>query len=77
MKYCIKERDNFQSPVYYVACGKLSNAAAKRKEKSLAGCNTMHAFDTLEAYEARLAELRATGANVHPEFGQLKPRPPV
>ena len=57
----IKERYNPQLGVYYVAIGLLSIAAAKRAEKSLYGANIMHRYESVEAYEARLAELRANG----------------
>lgn len=62
--YWIKERDNFQSAPYFVACGQLSKTAAMRKEKTLSGINTMHRFDTEAAYLARLAELKASGERV-------------
>jgi len=62
-KYYIKERNNYQS-IYYCAEGQLSKAAAKRMENSIHGINVMHAFDTEEAYNARLAYLRKKGERV-------------
>ncbi len=61
MKFWIKERDNPQLGTYWVACGQLSTAAAKRKESSLYGFNIMHRFDTEKAYKARLSKLRKSG----------------
>lgn len=63
--FWIKERDNGQSPPYFVACGRLSVAAAKRKEQPLAGSNIMHRFDSEEAYSAKLAELRQAGERIY------------
>lgn len=59
--YYIKERHNGQSDPYFVAEGQLAKAAAKRKEKTLAGFNVMHSFPTKEAYEAKIAELKSLG----------------
>lgn len=61
MKYYIKERDHPQLGTYFVACGKMSKKDAKREENQLYGYNTMHAYDTEEAYNARLVELKASG----------------
>lgn len=63
-KYYIKERQNPQLGTYYVACGLLSKTAAKRKESGLYGFNIMHPFETEEAYNARLTELREAGESV-------------
>lgn len=63
-QWWIKERYNPQLGVYHVACGQLSKTAAKAEERSLYGDNVMHAFDTEEAYNARLAELRKNGERV-------------
>jgi hypothetical protein len=54
----IKERHNPQLGVYYSAMGQLSKAAAKRYEKPLYGDDYMLGFDSEEAYNAKLAELR-------------------
>ena len=62
--FWIKERYNPQLGTYYVACGQLSKAAAKRKERSLYGENVMHSFDSEDAYKARIRELRKKGAEV-------------
>jgi len=60
-QWWIKERDNPQLGTYWVACGQLSKTEARRKEGSLYGMNIMHAFDTEEAYNARLDQLRQSG----------------
>lgn len=62
--FYIKERYNPQLGTYYGACGPMSKSAAKRMEKPLYGENFMHGFDTEEAYNARLSELRANGERV-------------
>ncbi len=63
--YWIKERHNPQLGAYYVAEGQMSKTAAKKHEGSrLYGSNYMHRFDTVEAYEARLAELKKAGESV-------------
>lgn len=62
--FYIKERDNPQLKTYYVACGALSKAAAKRMEKPLYGDVVMYGYDTEEAYKTKLAELRANGRRV-------------
>lgn len=58
MKFWIKERHNPQLGTYWVACGKMSKADARKCERPLYGFNIMHAFDSEEAYNARLDELR-------------------
>lgn len=60
----IEERENPQTGTYYVACGKLTNAQAKDKEKSLYGYNTMHKFLTEEAYNLEIDKLRNAGERV-------------
>lgn len=65
-KYYIKERDNPQLGTYFVACGQMFKAQARRYENPLYGSNVMHGFDTKEAYEKRLAELREQGESVLP-----------
>jgi hypothetical protein len=57
-KFWIKERYNPQLGVYYVPCGQLSKAAAKRKEHALYGDNIMLEFDTEDEYNAKVEELR-------------------
>ena len=63
-QYYIKQRINPQLGTCYVPCGQLSNTAAKRKEGALYGGNYMIGFDTEAEYNARLAELRASGERV-------------
>ena len=63
-KWYIKERHNPQLGTYYVACGQMSKAEAKRYENSLYGENVMHSFETEDAYKKRLAELRKAGESV-------------
>jgi hypothetical protein len=62
--YWIKERHNPQLGVYYVACGQMSETAAKAYERSKYADNTMHRFDDEASYLARLAELRKDGERV-------------
>lgn len=64
-KYYIKERHNPQTGTYYVGCGQMFKTEAKRCENPLYGSNVMHGFDTKEAYENRLDELRKQGQSVH------------
>jgi hypothetical protein len=64
LPYWIKERHNPQLGIYYVACGRLSKADAMKAERALYGDNIMRRFDTLEAYQARLDELRKAGERV-------------
>lgn len=63
-RFWIKERHNPQLGVYFVACGQMSNAEAKRTEKSLYGDNYMLGFDTEAEYKAKLAELKRSGKSV-------------
>jgi len=63
LSYWIKERNTPQGH-YYVACGQLTRADAKKKEDTLYGSNVMHQFDSKLSYDARLAELRARGERV-------------
>jgi hypothetical protein len=62
--YWIKERQNPQLGTYYVACGLMFKSEAKRMASPLYGDNIMHRFYTKDAYDARLAELRAKGEAV-------------
>ncbi len=64
MKFYIKERTNPQTGTYYVACGKMSRAQLKKAESPIYGSNAMTGFATKAEYEARLAQLRASGARV-------------
>ena len=63
-KYYLKERVNPQLGTYYVRCGKMSKTAAKRAEGSVYGSNYMHGFGTEDEYNARIAELKASGEGV-------------
>ncbi len=64
MLYWIKERQNPQTGTSFTPCGQMRATAAKKKEKTLYGCNIMRSFDTIEAYEAELKRLRDTGERV-------------
>lgn len=63
--FYIKERNNpqFDSP-YYVPLGAISKAEARRYERPKYGNNTVHAFNTKEAYTARIEELKKSGASI-------------
>lgn len=63
-KYYLKKRVNPQTGTYYVACGQLSEASARRKEGSLYGKNYMLGFDTEAEYNARIVKLRELGVSV-------------
>lgn len=58
LPYWIKERNNPQLGIYFVACGQMSKSAAKRHERTLYGDNFMHEYATEAEYQAALAELR-------------------
>jgi hypothetical protein len=63
-KWWIKERHNPQLGVYYVGMGQISKAEAMRYENTLHGTNYMLSFDSEEAYNAKLAELKANGRKI-------------
>jgi hypothetical protein len=63
-KYWIKERRNPQLGTYYVACGQMSQTAARQYEKSIYGSSFMYGFDTESEYNSRLKELREDGETV-------------
>lgn len=63
-QYWIKERCNPQLGTYWVGYGQLSKGQAKNLESPLYGCNIMHSYETEEAYQARLRELREKGEHV-------------
>ncbi len=63
-KWYIKQRDNPQLGTYYVACGQLSKAAARRQEGSLYGFNLMRPYETYQQYEKALADLKANGERI-------------
>lgn len=60
----IKERQNPQTGTYYVACGLLSNTAAKRMEKPIYGSNHMHAYDSEAEYYRDLERFKNAGFTV-------------
>ena len=63
--YWIRERHNPQFGVYYIGMGRLSKRVAARYESgSLYGDNTMLRFDSEEAYNAKLKELKEAGHTV-------------
>lgn len=62
--YWIKERDNPQLGVYYVAMGQMSKREAMRGERALYGANTMHSYETEQAYLNMLQKLRDSGEKV-------------
>lgn len=64
-KYYIKERNNPQIGVYYIACGQLTAKEAKTKESSLYGFNFMHSFNTDKEYLAEINRLQNDGYSVH------------
>lgn len=64
MKFWIKERITPQAH-YFVPCGRLSKADAKKRESPLYGDNTMIGYDTEQEYEAALQQLRKEGQSVH------------
>jgi len=65
LRYWIKERHNPQLETYYIACGPLTEAAAKRRGRAIFGDNVMHGFSTSDQYHARLRLLRKNGERVH------------
>jgi hypothetical protein len=67
--YWIKERDNPQLGVYYVACGQLGVREAARMTQSLYGSNKMLRFDTEVEYLSKLNELRGAGKTVQGKDG--------
>lgn len=60
-RYYIKERQNPQLGVYYIACGHLPKTEARRKEKSTYGHNVMRSFDTEQEYMSEVERLRKAG----------------
>lgn len=63
--YYIKKRFNPQSDdPYYVACGQLSKAEAKRKGKAIYGHNEMLEYVTAEEYNRAIERLKANGFTV-------------
>ncbi len=63
-KWWIKQRHNPQLGIYYIAEGRLSNAAAKLCKRSVYGVNDMLPFDTESEYNEALEKLRSSGATV-------------
>jgi hypothetical protein len=64
MKFWIKERVTPQAH-YFVPCGQLSKADAKKRESPLYGDNTMIGYDNEQEYKAALQNLRDEGMSVH------------
>ena len=64
LSYWIKERDNPQLGIYYVACGQMTVKFAKACERPLYGFNYMRKYPTRESYEQALAALRTAGEKV-------------
>lgn len=64
MNYYIKERHNGQSKPYFVLCGKMPAKEAKGMENTLAGFNIVHKFKTKREYEAKIAEIKASGESI-------------
>jgi len=65
-RFWIKERHNPQLGIYFVPCGQMSEAVARRATLTLYGENFMHPFATEAAYNERLAELRKGNHRVIP-----------
>ena len=63
-QYYLRERINPQIGRYWVRCGLLSKAAAKKQQNSLYGHNIMHSFATSAEYEQKIAELVANKEDV-------------
>ena len=59
--YWIKERHNPQLGIYYVPCGQMSKAEAKKHESSLYGANVMFSFATEEEYNTEIDALKRAG----------------
>ena len=64
MKWYLMERDNPQLGTYWVKKGPFTRADAPGKSKSVYGGSTYHVFDTEEEYDAKIAELKASGERV-------------
>lgn len=60
-RWWIKKRCNPQLPAYYAPYGRMSDAAAKRCEKSLYGGNVMLPFETEADYIAAIERLKQSG----------------
>ena len=61
MNYYIKERHNPQLGIYYVPYGQLTKKYAKESVNAIYGENRMLEFNTKEAYENKIDELRKAG----------------
>lgn len=60
----IKERHNPQLGLYYVACGQMSNAEAKRMESGKYGSNLMLGYDSNSEYVADIERFKREGYSV-------------
>lgn len=65
LNYWIKERFNVQLGTYWVPCGQMTKADARKCERPIYGSNTMHGYDTEAEYKKRLKELKDSGSRVH------------
>jgi len=63
-RFWIKERNNPQLGKYYVACGRLSQAAARRKAESCYGDNAMHSYPNEKDYNDAIESLKRSGYQV-------------
>lgn len=64
MPYWIKERNNPQLGVYYVAYGRMKVSEARSLSGPGYGSNTMHRFNSEEEYLYKLKELQAADESV-------------
>ena len=60
----LKKRDNYQTPIYYVACGKITADEARTMSKPLAGYNEMIKFSCEAEYLGEIKRLQAAGVRV-------------
>lgn len=66
VKWYLMERDNPQLGTYWVKKGALTRSEApKKSSQCVYGGATYHVFDTEEEYNAKIAELEASGAKIH------------
>ena len=64
LSYWIKERHNPQLGIYYVLCGQMTVAEAKKYESSLYGSNIMWRYKTEEEYKRGIQRLKDAGESV-------------
>lgn len=65
LSWWIKERDNpqFDKP-YYIMCGQITKAEAKRKENTMYGSVIMLEYKTEEEYNNAIIKLKVEGYSV-------------